>query len=219
MIDIVSPPVVHAHTLVALRGVTVRYGERLALRDIHLDIPRAAVTRVIGANGSGKSTLLSAVVGAIAVEGVLERPAAMTVAFVAQRSAVPDRLPLTVRDVVEMGRWASQRRGKLGVRDNALVAGALDALQIGHLAERPLSELSGGQRQRALVAQGLAREADLVVLDEPTAGIDAEARDLIRRAIDREVDRGAAVLLATHDDIAGERHGVVRLVDGCRVPL
>lgn len=114
--------------------------------------------------------------------------------------------------------WRPADARRRRAEDRRAVDAALEALDIADLASRSLAGLSGGQRQRALVAQGLARQADLLLLDEPTAGVDAAAERLIRAAVAAEVARGATVVEATHDaDLRGEQVDVVHLVDGRRV--
>jgi zinc/manganese transport system ATP-binding protein len=203
-----------------LVAVSAHHDGHVALRDVDLRVSPGSMTLVLGANGSGKSTLLSVLSGTHAVSaGSLERAPGASVAFVVQRSAVTDRLPLTVRETVSMGRWGVRGALRRLTRDDrAIIDESLESLGIADLARRPLGELSGGQRQRALVAQGLARRASLLLLDEPTAGVDTAAQQLIDLALEREIARGAAVVQATHDP--GMRPAgalVVRLVDGRRV--
>jgi len=205
---------------VRLAAVGAHHDGHVALHDVDLLVAPGSMTLVVGANGSGKSTLLSVLSGTHAVSsGALERAPRSSVAFVVQRSAVADRLPLTVRETVSMGRWGVRGALRRLTRDDrAIVDESLESLGIADLAKRPLGELSGGQRQRALVAQGLARRATLLLLDEPTAGVDSAAQRLIDLALEREIARGVAVVQATHDT-AAPPHGalVVRLVDGRRV--
>ncbi len=196
------------------RDITVRLGDSTVLHDVAIDVPAGRVTALTGHNGSGKSTLLGVLAGVIPHSGtVLGRPRA---ALLAQRSAVPDGLPLTVRDVVAMGRWSERGAWRpLTSADRKVVAESLDAVRLGALARRTLSEVSGGQHQRAFVAQALAHRAELVLLDEPTAGVDAESTALILAALEREAARGAAVVHATHDPEAIARADcVIRLEDG-----
>ncbi|WP_051389353.1 zinc ABC transporter ATP-binding protein AztA [Arthrobacter sp. 35W] len=175
-------------------------GQRL-FDGVDLRIPRGQATAVIGSNGSGKSTLLSLLAGTVrpqkgAVRHLVEGGCAMVV----QRSSVDDRLPMSVRRCVEMGRWADRGPwGRLRPRDREVVADSMERLGIASLADRQLGELSGGQRQRALVAQGLAQRAGLLLLDEPAAGLDAVAQQWISEAVAAEVARGATVVQATHD--------------------
>jgi zinc/manganese transport system ATP-binding protein len=205
---------------VSLAAVSAHHDGHVALREVDIDIAPGSMTLVVGANGSGKSTLLSVLSGTHAISaGSRELAPGASVAFVVQRSAVTDRLPLTVREAVSMGRWGVRGALRRLTRDDrAIVDESLESLGIVDLARRPLGELSGGQRQRALVAQGLARRASLLLLDEPTAGVDTAAQQLIDLALEREIARGAAVVQATHDPALRTPGAlVVRLVDGRRV--
>jgi zinc/manganese transport system ATP-binding protein len=199
--------------------VSAAQGGALALTDIDLEPAPGRLTLLLGANGSGKSTLLSVIAGVHPLTGGrIERAKGLTVGFVPQRSAVSDRLPLSVREVVSMGRWGSRWSGPASRRiDRSIVDESMEALAIAGLARRSLAALSGGQRQRAFVAQGIARRADLLLLDEPTAGVDARAQGLIRAAVAGEVARGAAVVEATHDaSLRCSGVDMVHLVDGRR---
>ncbi|WP_030871985.1 zinc ABC transporter ATP-binding protein AztA [Streptomyces sp. NRRL S-37] len=164
-------------------------------------IPALATTALVGPNGSGKSTLLGVLAGVIRpTAGELHHTGSRPPAFVPQRGAVGDALPLTVRQTVEMGRWGE--RGpwrRLTRRDRATVDTAMDRMGIADLATRQLGDLSGGQRQRALIAQGLAQESDLLLLDEPTTGLDPEARERIAALLTELAADGVTVVHATHD--------------------
>jgi zinc/manganese transport system ATP-binding protein len=185
----------------SLRGIRVDFSGTRAVHDVDLDIAPGVLTVIVGPNGAGKSTLLEVLAGA-------RRPTAghvdvhgRTRAFVPQRAAVSDRLPLTVREMVAVGTWG--RRDPLHRTSPALRASIDDAmarLDIASLARHPFASLSGGQRQRALLAQGLARGADLLLLDEPTTGLDAHSGALIRAAIADETRRGTSVVCVSHDD-------------------
>jgi ABC-type Mn2+/Zn2+ transport system ATPase subunit len=119
---------------------------------------------------------------------------------VLQTTQVNEHLPLTVRETVTMGRYAhTGPLGRLRARDRAAVDAAMEALSITDVAGRPLHELSGGQRQRAFVAQGLAQEGQLLLLDEPITGLDLVSRQHILDAIGRERAAGRAVVVSTHD--------------------
>ncbi len=198
-----------------LRGVHVHLAGRDVVRDVDLDVQRGAVTVIAGPNGAGKSTLLEVIAGT-RQPSAGTRAATGAVAFVPQRAAVSDRLPVTVRDVVRVGAWGctgSWRR--VSADDRAAVDDALDRLRIADLARQPFGSLSGGQRQRALLAQGLARRADLLLLDEPTTGLDADSAERIRTVMRAAADRGAAVVCVSHDPavIASADH-LVRLEEG-----
>ncbi|NKZ00934.1 zinc ABC transporter ATP-binding protein AztA [Nocardiopsis alborubida] len=200
-----------------LDGVYAGYGREDVLRGIDAAVPRGAVTALVGPNGSGKSTLLGLMAGTVAVRrGGVRASSPTRPAFVVQRSAVPDALPVTVREAVSMGRWAHRGFWRpLTRRDRAVVAECLDRLDVADLADRRLGELSGGQRQRVLIAQGLAQEADLLLLDEPSAGLDHRAREYVRRVLERARADGVTVVHATHapDEAFDADHCLV-LADG-----
>ncbi|MFD6281264.1 zinc ABC transporter ATP-binding protein AztA [Streptomyces sp. NPDC060209] len=198
-------------TRIHLTELCAGYPGRPVLHELSASIPALATTALVGPNGSGKSTLLGVLAGVIdPTSGDLRHESDQPPAFVPQRGAVGDALPLTVRQTVEMGRWGD--RGpwrRLTRRDHAKVDTALDRLGIGNLATRQLGELSGGQRQRALIAQGLAQASDLLLLDEPTTGLDPEARDRITAVLAELVTDGVTVVHATHD------LGAARSADTC----
>ncbi|MEU1106221.1 zinc ABC transporter ATP-binding protein AztA [Streptomyces tibetensis] len=177
------------------------YPGRPVLHELDAEIPALALTALVGPNGSGKSTLLGVLAGVIQpTSGELHHAGDRPPAFVPQRSAVGDTLPLTVRQTVEMGRWGE--RGpwrRLTRQDRAIVETAMERLGIMDLASRQLGELSGGQRQRALIAQGLTQESELLLLDEPTTGLDPEARERIAALLTELVTDGVTVVQATHD--------------------
>lgn len=210
-----SPPLAVRQSLVHLLGISVDLGGTRALGDVTLEVRAGEVLALAGHNGSGKSTLLGVIAGTQPHSaGRVRRSGRM--AFVVQRSSVPASLPLTVGDTVSMGRWSVRGGWRSLSRDDKRIIGeSIDALGLSGLEARPLGALSGGQRQRALVAQGLAQRADILLLDEPSAGLDDEARALIDLAIAREVARGTAVVHATHDaEVIRSADRVVRLESG-----
>jgi manganese transport system ATP-binding protein len=181
-------------------GLTVRYGETVALEDVSFTVAPGTRVAVLGPNGSGKSTLFSAAVGVV-------RPAAGSitlgtsrVAYLPQQLHVDPSFPITVADVVAMGRW--QHLGWLrrpSAHDRRLVAQAMERMDIAALADRRLSALSGGQRQRALVAQAIAQQADVLLLDEPFTGVDQPTAEVVRDLLREWSHEGRTVLVATHD--------------------
>ena len=194
-------------------SLSVVRGGRLAIRDATFEIPSGAVTALIGPNGAGKSTLLDAIAGFLpAHAGSLDVPARARpggVAYVLQGTLANEQLPITVQETVTMGRYA--RAGllrRLGPEDRRAVEAAMDALAIRDLAHRPLRELSGGQRQRAFVAQGLAQQAEVLLLDEPVTALDLASRQHILEVIAAQRDAGRAVVVSTHDlaDAAAADH-------------
>lgn len=186
---------------VRLAGLCAGYGRRRVLHELTTEIPAAQMTTIVGPNGSGKSTLLSVLAGTLAPEsGTVTLAGSRAPAFVPQRGAVADALPLTVRQVVEMGRWHDRGPWRpLRRADRAVVDAAMDRLGVSDLRRRQLGQLSGGQRQRALIAQGLAQEADLLLLDEPAAGLDLDAAERIAVTLKQLVADGTTIVQATHD--------------------
>lgn len=184
-----------------------RGGRTLALAASDFHIPAGGITAIIGPNGSGKSTLLHAIAGLIEPEAgsitvlgatpALSRP---QISYVLQYASGPTGTPLTVRETVMMGRYPAlgilRRPSKA---DRERVDAALARLGIEHLAERHLSELSGGQRQRVFVAQGIAQDHAMLLLDEPLTGLDLTSMRAIDAIIHDEPARGCSVVLTTHD--------------------
>jgi manganese transport system ATP-binding protein len=170
-------------------------------------IPLGAVTAIIGPNGSGKSTLLNLLAGLIEpsagslqVMGKAPADARGEVAYVLQSTEINDTLPISVREVVTMGRYSTRGLvGRLNGDDRKAVQAALEALGIANLARRSVHRLSGGQRQRVFVAQGLAQEHQLLLLDEPLIGLDLISTAAIERVISEERSGVRSVVLTTHD--------------------
>ncbi|MHA7209126.1 metal ABC transporter ATP-binding protein [Arthrobacter sp. MDT1-65] len=211
-----SSPSVTAAQPIVLDGVWVDHDGVDALCGVSLTVEPATITGVAGANGSGKSTLLEVLAGLLGPRrGRVILPVRST-ALVAQRSEVADRLPLTVFNVVSMGRWPEvglMRRLRDG--DRRIIDDCIDLVGLGGHARRPLHALSGGQRQRAFLAQGLARRADVVLLDEPTTGLDAGTRAVVADLLVAEKARGAMVVCVSHDDVVlAVADRLVRLEDG-----
>lgn len=199
-------------TAATATDLVLAYGTTTVLDRASFAIPRGAVTALIGPNGAGKSTLLNAMAGLLdprAGRLDLHHPRRGGVALVLQSTRVNEHLPLTVRETVTMGRYATLGPfRRLRPADRAAIDDALEALAITDLASRPLHELSGGQRQRAFVAQGLAQGADVLLLDEPITGLDLLSRQHILDAIAAERSAGHAVVVSTHDlgDAAAADH-------------
>ncbi len=184
---------------VALEGIEARRGRRVALRDVSFAVQPGTLTAVVGPNGAGKSSLFGVLSGRLPpTDGTVRLKGA--VAEVLQNTDIDEQLRLTVDDVVRLGRYPS--RGLLRpmkVDDRAIVDAALAATDMAGLRRRPINELSGGQRQRALVAQGLAQQAPILLLDEPTAGLDRRSQRQLLGILRAEAKRGTTVLFATHD--------------------
>lgn len=185
----------------------LRHGEHLAVARSSFVLPAGGVVAVIGPNGSGKSTLLQALAGVLEPASgsvhVLGEPAARRgrrTAFVMQTLQYPQGVPLTVRDVVTMGRYPRVGwLGRLRAEDRAAVDAAMERMDVADLARRHLDQLSGGQRQRVFVAQGLAQEHDVLMLDEPMTGLDLVSARTIDELVHERPSEGVSVVFTTHD--------------------
>ncbi|MEM7095001.1 MAG: zinc ABC transporter ATP-binding protein AztA [Actinomycetota bacterium] len=185
---------------ISAKNVAVTYGSHLALRGVTFELEHGSSVAVIGPNGSGKSTLLGAIAGTVELSAGSLRITGDGPALVLQSTNVDPSLPVTVRDTVSLARYPTLRWfQRFSALDRAAVEAAMRRLGVDDLASRQIHELSGGQRQRTLVAQGLAQESDVLLLDEPVTGLDVASRHVILDLIDDEVAQGKAVVVTTHD--------------------
>lgn len=209
-----------AGPVLSARAVAVGYAHETVVERVDLELGPGTTLALVGTNGSGKSTFLRSVAGLLPLRGgeltVLgRRPGASPaeIGYLAQFRHHGLLLPIRVEDVVRMGRFAGKGLlGRLGPDDRAAVADALARMGISTLARRALRELSGGQQQRVAIAQTLAKRARLLLLDEPGAGLDATSRELLHEAIAAERERGASVIVATHDIADAMRCDLVMLL-------
>ncbi|MEX2653582.1 MAG: metal ABC transporter ATP-binding protein [Acidimicrobiia bacterium] len=186
-------------------GVSAAYGSEVAIAKSDFTIPQGGITALIGPNGSGKSTLLALIAGLlplvagdIQIHPIDGRPRRL--AYVFQSTKVNESLPVTVREVVAMGRYPTTGPHRRFTReDERIVDDALLRMDIADIAGRHLKELSGGQRQRVFVAQGLAQDHDVLMLDEPLTGLDMPSARAIDDVIHDEHARGCTVIITTHD--------------------
>lgn len=198
---------------IEVRDLHFAYAASPVLCGLSFNVFPGVVTAIVGANGSGKSTLLELIAGVRPLQsGALTRRG--DVSLVLQRPDVPPTLPVTGRDTVAMGTWKHRLRMSRTDR-SAAVEGALQRVGMGDFADRPLSTLSGGQRQRIFVAQSVARNPDILLLDEPSAGLDAASVVRTQEILHEEAARGATVVCVTHDDEAiASADRVIRLEHG-----
>lgn len=208
-------PIVRVHDL------GLQYGSGPALEDVNFELRTGERLAVVGPNGAGKSTLFKIIAGLIKphrgqVEVFGHEPEGhICIAYVPQRSQVDWNFPATVGEVVMMGRV-----GKMGLfrwprqRDRQAVQEALDTVRLDHLANRQIGELSGGQQQRMFIAQALAQEAELMLLDEPFTGLDVTSLDEIFQILDRLQGKLVTSMIALHDlQLAAERFDRVLLLN------
>jgi len=198
-----GPPVVR------LSGVSIGYGDRAVVRDVDLTVADGEVVAVMGANGSGKTTLVRGLLGLATVLAgdveVLGRPLRTRqdrarVGYVPQRHTVGGAVASTVREVVASGRLARVGwLGRLGARDREVVQRAIEAVDLSPMAGSDIAELSGGQQRRVLIARALAAEPEVLVMDEPTAGVDLASQQALARTVGRLTERGVTMLIVTHE--------------------
>ncbi|HVL73187.1 MAG TPA: metal ABC transporter ATP-binding protein [Beijerinckiaceae bacterium] len=200
-------PLVDETAPVAVAGLTVLYDGRPALEEVGWSAPRDGLVAIVGPNGAGKSTLLKAILGLVpAAAGTVRcfgRPVAQArdaLAYVPQRAAVDWDFPATVLDVVLQGmirRVGLLRPFSRAHREEARAV--LAEVGLADLADRQIGALSGGQQQRVFLARGLARQAPVLLFDEPLAGVDAVSERVILDVFAKLRDRGRLVVCVHHD--------------------
>jgi manganese/iron transport system ATP-binding protein len=215
--------VVHSKDAPALelQNLSVNFGPVSAIDNLTLRIEKGLQVAVAGPNGAGKSTLFNVIAGVIQpssgnlmIHG--HGPSRHDcISYVTQGNHVDWTFPVSVRDVVMMGRV-----GRLGLfrrpgdADRDLAQRSLQVVDLEDLATRQIGELSGGQKQRMFIARALAQEADLVLLDEPLAGLDATSQDQVLKILDDLKKRNVTVLFATHDlELAARRFDKILLLN------
>ncbi len=178
-------------TLVRTRNLSVRLGGQVALDHVDFHIDNGEIVTVVGPNGSGKSTLLRAIIGAVKpTSGTIERAPALSIGYVPQSLHIDATLPITVRRFLNLPRKHSRHR----------IEAALDLAGTGSLPDRQMTDLSGGQFQRILLARALLEEPQLLILDEPTTGLDQPgSADFYQQIEDVRARVGCAVLLVSHE--------------------
>jgi ABC-type Mn2+/Zn2+ transport system ATPase subunit len=187
-------------SLVTLDSVTCRYGAEPVLVDVSLDVREGSFVGIVGPSGAGKSTVLRAVTGAVApVVGAVRRRPDLRVGYVPQVETVNWDFPVTVRDVVLMARFRGRWQPWSSRSERAAADAVLDRLGLGGLGDRHIRQLSGGQQQRVFVARALMSDPQLVLLDEPTSGVDVRTRHEVLHLLGDLHRQGIAIVLSTHD--------------------
>lgn len=194
---------------ITVQDLTVRYGDVLALKDASLELKNSRICGLVGMNGSGKSTLFKAIMGLVKPDSGTVRvnggtPAqarkSAAIGYVPQSEDVDWAFPVSVHDVVMMGRYGhmgfTRRPSKA---DKLAVDEALERVELTDYAQRQIGQLSGGQKKRAFVARGIAQDATILLLDEPFAGVDKRSEATITRLLREQARAGAAILISTHD--------------------
>ena len=177
--------------LVSLENVSVSFGQRRVLSDISLVLSPGKILTLLGPNGAGKSTLVRVVLGLVAADsGTIKRDKALRIGYVPQKLHLDATLPLTVSRFLRL---------RPGTRKDEILP-ALKRVQAGHLIDAPMQKLSGGENQRVLLARALMNNPQLLVLDEPTQGVDVNGQLALYNLIDNlRCELGCAVLMVSHD--------------------
>ncbi|MGH1445184.1 MAG: metal ABC transporter ATP-binding protein [Cognatishimia sp.] len=191
----------------AVRGMTVSYGQKPAVFSVDMTVAEGAMTAIIGPNGAGKSTLLKAALGVISplagratVYGKALKGQRHRIAYVPQRASVDWDFPTRVIDVVQMGLYRELGLLKrVRAKHVAKSMACLDRVGMTDFADRQIGQLSGGQQQRVFLARALAQGADLYLLDEPFAGVDAATEKAIISVLKSLKDEGKTVVAVHHD--------------------
>ena len=178
--------------LVSLENISVSFGQRRVLSDVSLDLKPGKILTLLGTNGAGKSTLVRVVLGLVAPDsGLIKRDRQLRIGYVPQKLHLDATLPLTVSRFLRL---------RPDTRKEDILLPALKRVQAGHLIDAPLQKLSGGETQRVLLARALLNKPQLLVLDEPTQGVDVNGQVALYDLIDqlrKELD--CAVLMVSHD--------------------
>nr|WP_079127118.1 metal ABC transporter ATP-binding protein [Streptomyces sp. TP-A0874] len=209
--------------LLALRAATAALGSRPVLRGVDLTVRRGEVVALLGPNGSGKSTAVRAAVGQVPLTGgsleLFGTPRDrfrewFRIGYVPQRTTASSGVPATVREVVSSGRLA--RSGRRRRADRSAVDRALSLVGLEDRARDSVDALSGGQHQRVLIARALAVEPELLIMDEPLAGVDLTSQDVLAATLRNQLAAGVSALLVLHElgPLAPLIHRVVVLRDG-----
>lgn len=194
-------------TAVSVEHLTVSYGPVPALLDISFSVTSGQLVGIIGPNGSGKSTLIKSILGFVKADfgdvklfGKSAEHAKGAVAYVPQRGAVDWDFPVTVRDVALMGRYSKTPWWKdLSKEDHQLADDALEMVRMSEYKHRQIGQLSGGQQQRVFMARAIAQDSDLLLLDEPFAGVDAATERAILDVLRQTREAGKTTLVVHHD--------------------
>jgi zinc transport system ATP-binding protein len=197
-----------AEPVIAMRAVSARLGSRPVLRGVDLTVRRGEFVALLGANGSGKSTAVRSVIGQVAIDageielfGTAHRRFRQwsRVGYVPQRTTAAGGVPATVTEIVSSGRLSRTRFGVFRKADHTAVRRALELVGMADRAKDNVDALSGGQHQRVLIARALAAEPELLIMDEPMAGVDLASQEVLAGTLKDQVAAGRTVLLVLHE--------------------
>ncbi len=204
----ILPEVIVTTPAIEINNVSFSYGDAPVLDDVSFSIAPHSLCALVGPNGSGKSTLIKCITGllspssgSITVRHTEEQKRGTGFGYVEQRQFVGNDFPISVREVVATGRVTGQRRWfRLTKSDHIAIDHAIESVGLSEHAHCSMSELSGGQQQRVLIAKAFAGEPDILILDEPIAGVDAASQNLFRDALTHIIsEHSTTVLLVSHE--------------------
>ncbi len=202
-------------------NISVGYGEELVCKGISFSVEPGDYLCIVGENGSGKSTLLKTILGLLpplcGTVSVAEQLKHGMIGYLPQTTAIREDFPATVQEIVISGMLPAMRsRAFYGKKEKAAAMAAMERFGIVQIAKKNYTKLSGGQKQRVLLARTLASEKDLLVLDEPTAGLDAAASEELYRLIEDLNQKGQTIMMVSHDAAAVKKYAnkVISLGDG-----
>lgn len=194
-------------SIIEVHNLTVVYNNRPALWNVNLNLPAGEIIGVMGPNGSGKSTLLKSIMGIVEADTgfcrIFGKPVdevRKRISYVPQRQNIDWDFPANVTDIVRMGRYTERGLFKRFTKeDHQRVESAIERVGLSAYSKRQISQLSGGQQQRVFLARSIAQEADLYLMDEPFAGVDASTESAIVDLLKEMKSQGKTVLVVHHD--------------------
>ena len=193
--------------IIHVEDLTASYGDKPVLWDVDVDVERNSVTAIVGPNGAGKSTLMKCILGfvrplagKILIDGKTLPEVRRRIAYVPQKSSVNWDFPITVQDVILMGRyphlgWIRRPRAI----DRQAAYDAMEEMEMTAYRDRQISQLSGGQKQRVFIARALCQDADLLMMDEPLAGVDQTSEKIIMKKVRQLQGEGKTIVCIHHD--------------------
>lgn len=194
-------------TAIEVHDLTVSYRHKPALWSVDFSLPKGVIAGVVGPNGAGKSTLLKAIMGLLPVgSGFVKifdkelNDVRSLISYVPQRGSVDWDFPASVMDVVLMGRYNPKKLfNRITSEDKQIAREALEMVQMLPYANRQISRMSGGQQQRVFIARALAQQAELYLMDEPFAGVDAATEEAILKILQHMKQQGKTMVVVHHD--------------------
>lgn len=193
--------------IIHVEDLTASYGDKPVLWDVDVDVERNSVTAIVGPNGAGKSTLMKCILGfvrplagKILIDGKTLPEVRRRIAYVPQKSSVNWDFPITEQDVILMGRyphlgWIRRPRAI----DRQAAYDAMEEMEMTAYRDRQISQLSGGQKQRVFIARALCQDADLLMMDEPLAGVDQTSEKIIMKKVRQLQGEGKTIVCIHHD--------------------